>query len=130
MDENTRQSALDKIDSMKEFIGYPAEFLDNKKLDEFYKNLEIVPNDYLQAGLNVSIFKKDYTISQLRKPVNKSDWTSHGASSVVNAYFSSQENSIGKSEKFKITIFKQFYYKFKYKLIRYPGWNSTGHFLQ
>lgn len=43
MEEKTKRRALDKLESMKNHIGYPDELFDNMKLDEFYKKVEITP---------------------------------------------------------------------------------------
>ncbi|CAG5102248.1 Similar to Nep2: Neprilysin-2 (Drosophila melanogaster) [Cotesia congregata] len=95
MDEETRKSALDKAASMTSHIAYPDELLQDFKLEEFYENLELADNaSYLKNILNLTLFGTEYSFSKLRKPVNKSDWVSHGRPAVVNAFYSSIENSI------------------------------------
>lgn len=94
MDEETRKSALDKAESMSTHIAYPDELLDDRKLEEFYKKLEITPGNYLQSILNLTLFGTEYSFEKLRKPVNKSDWITHGKPAIVNAFYSSIENSI------------------------------------
>lgn len=96
MDEETKRAALDKADSMSSFIAYPDELLDDKKLEGFYAPLEITPGDYLQSVLNLTLFSTEYSLSQLRLPVNKSDWITYGDSAVVNAYYSPNDNSMRK----------------------------------
>ena len=97
MDEETKKSAMKKVETMNTHIAYPNELLDDKKLEEFFKNLEIIPDDYHQSLLNLSLFETDYSFSELRKPVNKSEWISHGIPAIVNAFYSPIENSIGTS---------------------------------
>ncbi|XP_008554181.1 neprilysin-2 isoform X1 [Microplitis demolitor] len=95
MDEVTRKSALEKAASMTSHIAYPDELLDDTKLEEFYENLQLDDNaSYLKNILNLTLFGTEYSFSKLRKPVNKSDWVSHGRPAVVNAFYSSIENSI------------------------------------
>lgn len=94
MDEETRRAALDKVDSMSSFIAYPDELLDDKKLEEFYDALEISPGNYLESVLNLTLFATEYSLAQLRLPVNKSDWVTYGDSAVVNAYYSPNDNSM------------------------------------
>lgn len=95
MDEETRKSALDKAASMTSHIAYPDELLQDSKLEEFYEKLELADNaSYLKNILNLTLFGTEYSFSKLRKPVNKSDWVSHGRPAVVNAFYSSIENSI------------------------------------
>ncbi|XP_033220989.1 neprilysin-2-like [Belonocnema kinseyi] len=74
MDEKTKTSALAKIKSMKNVIGYPDEILHDKNVDEYFKTLEITPNDLVQANANLSIFLLDHSFSNLRKTIEKSDW--------------------------------------------------------
>ncbi|XP_034935732.1 neprilysin-2-like isoform X2 [Chelonus insularis] len=94
MDEETRKSALDKAASMTTHIAYPDELLDDSKLEKFYEKLEFDDGNYLDCILNLTLFGTEYSFSKLRKPVNKSDWITHGRPAVVNAFYSSIENSI------------------------------------
>lgn len=96
MDDKTRQSALEKAASMSSHIAYPDELLDDNKLEEFYKNLELSEGNYLESILNLTLFGTEYSFSKLRRPVNKTDWVSHGRPAIVNAFYSSIENSIRK----------------------------------
>lgn len=96
MDDATREAALSKVKSMSTHIGYPDEIMDNKKLEEYYNRLEINPNDYLSSVLNMNVFGTDYAFNKLRKPVNKTDWVTHARPAIVNAFYSSIENSIRK----------------------------------
>lgn len=41
MDEKTKKNALEKADSMTAHIAYPDELLDNKKIEDFYKDVSI-----------------------------------------------------------------------------------------
>jgi len=94
MDADTRVRAKEKSLSMTTHIGYPDELLDDKKLTDLYDNLEMDDNNYLRNALNLTIFGTNYSFKKLRKPVNKTDWVSHGRPAVVNAYYSPLENSI------------------------------------
>ncbi|XP_019873600.1 neprilysin-2 isoform X2 [Aethina tumida] len=94
MDETTRKNALEKAKSMSTHIGYPDELTDDKKLEEFYGNLELDPDNYMRSILNLTLFGTRFSFKRLRQPVNKTDWITHGRPAVVNAYYSSIENSI------------------------------------
>lgn len=96
MDEKTRANALEKAADMTSHIAYPDELLDNRKLDEFYEGLELNSSDYLGSILNLTIFGTNFSFGRLRKPVNKTEWITHGRPAVVNAFYSSIENSIRK----------------------------------
>lgn len=105
MDEETRMAALDKAKAMTTHIGYPDEIMDNAKLEEYYKDLEINPDTYLESVLNMNVFGTDYAFNKLRKPVNKTDWVSHARPAIVNAFYSSIENSIRKC--LQVALFKE-----------------------
>lgn len=96
MDEKTRAAAHTKVKAMATHIGYPDELMDNKKLEEYYKDLEIDSKLYLESVLRMSVFGTDYSFNKLRKPVNKTDWITHARPAIVNAFYSSIENSIRK----------------------------------
>ena len=99
MDDETRISALLKLKVMSTYIGHPDELMDNAKIEEHYKNLEIDENKYFESALNLSKFYTDHEYSKLRKPVNKTDWTNHVETTVVNAFYTSYDNSISKKSK-------------------------------
>ncbi|XP_033212277.1 neprilysin-2-like [Belonocnema kinseyi] len=96
MDEETRASALAKLNSMENFIGYPEEIFDDMSLDEHYSMLEITPDDFLEAVSNVTIFSTEHSFNDLRKPDDNSDWTLH--MDIIRedsgAEYFQQENSI------------------------------------
>ncbi|XP_054271423.1 neprilysin-2 isoform X2 [Macrosteles quadrilineatus] len=94
MDEETRKNGLEKARAMTSHIAYPDEILDSSKLEEFYQKLEITQGNYLESVLNLTKFGLDFSFGRLRKPVNKTDWISHGRPAIVNAFYSSIENSI------------------------------------
>ncbi|CAH1722964.1 unnamed protein product [Chironomus riparius] len=94
MDSTTRVAALSKVKSMTTHIGYPDELMDDNKLIEFYKPVKVDENKYLESVLSINIFGTDRAFKKLREPVNKTDWITHSRPAVVNAFYSSIENSI------------------------------------
>lgn len=96
MDAETKMAAFDKAKAMTTHIGYPDEIMDNSKLEEYYGELTIDPDRYLESVLNMNVFGTDYAFNKLRKPVNKTDWVTHSRPAIVNAFYSSIENSIRK----------------------------------
>jgi predicted metalloendopeptidase len=94
MDEKTKQKGLQKAEAMAVHIAYPDELLDDKKLEDFYEKLEVDHNLYLESILNVTKFGMNYSFGRLRAQVNKTEWITHGRPAIVNAFYSSIENSI------------------------------------
>lgn len=94
MDDKTKLRAKAKLGSMKEYIGYPDEILENWRLEELYEKLHIIPDKHFMNGIHMSIWATDYSWGKLREVVDKTDWKRHGAPAIVNAFYSSIENSI------------------------------------
>ena len=69
MDPETKQRAHKKLRTIKDYIGYPEEILDNDKLEELYKGLEIDPNEYFKNGIHMSIWSTNYHWKKLREKV-------------------------------------------------------------
>ena len=72
MDSNTKQRAHQKLDAIKDYIGYPEEIMVNSNLEELYEGLQISPTDYFQNGINMSIWSTNYHWKKLREKVNLS----------------------------------------------------------
>lgn len=96
MDENTKMEMLQKIATIAAHIAYPSELLRGKELEEYYRDLHLSMDNHLQDVLNVNLFNTEISLSKLREPINQTNWISHGLSTFANAYYSPDENSIGK----------------------------------
>ncbi|XP_068624947.1 neprilysin-2 [Battus philenor] len=94
MDDITRSAALDKAKAMTSHIAYPNEMLNDDTLTKFYSGLEMSSDMLMESVLNLTLFGTDYLFKKLREPVNKTDWVTHGRPAIVNAFYSSIENSI------------------------------------
>lgn len=102
MDETTRAAALVKARNIVTHIGYPDELMDDKKLIEYYKKVTVDGAKFLESVLSIQTLATDLVYEKLRMSVNKTDWKTHSNSAVVNAAYSSIENSIRK--KFLVTL--------------------------
>ncbi|XP_043273874.1 neprilysin-2-like [Venturia canescens] len=94
IDEKTRRKTLEKIASMSTYIAYPDELLDDDKLEKLYENLEFSEDNYFENTWNLSAFEREYSLSELRKPVNFTDSLSLQSPTSVNAYYAPLTNSI------------------------------------
>lgn len=95
LDVETRAIAIKKAEEIRSFIGYPNELNDNAKLEEFYGNLEIQPDNYIANKLRLNIIETDRSFNRLRKSIDRTDWTMRSLSTDVNAYYHQSDNSIG-----------------------------------
>lgn len=127
MDPVTKLAAASKVDAIITHIGYPDELYDDKKLEDYHKTIEVDQMNYLPSILSINKFYMNYEFNSLRKPVNKTDWIAHSSPTVINAYYSFEENSIGMIFNFdffrKIEIFSIFHY------YRASGWYPARNFL-
>ena len=71
MDKDTTKSAHQKLDAIKDYIGYPEEILVNSNLEDLYQGLEISPINYFQNGINMSIWSTNYHWKKLREKVTQ-----------------------------------------------------------
>lgn len=93
----TKIKALEKLDYMFHLVGFPDELINNKILDDYYKDLKIKPNSFLKNMLNYNIFAIKKSSQRLRKSVLKNEWSDlSGASTSVNAFHITNFNSIRK----------------------------------
>ena len=65
MDDRTKEKAVDKARSTKEYVGYPDDLLNMNKLTDHFSELEI-GEDYFQNRLNMNTFDMKYSFSRLR----------------------------------------------------------------
>lgn len=98
MDGETKTFAKEKAKAITNHIGYPNELADISKLEEYYKELEIEPDNLMLDKLRLTVFATNRYFGKLREPVNKTDWETHSRPALVNAFYSGLENSIRKSK--------------------------------
>lgn len=96
MDENSRTAAIVKANQMDFHIAYPDELVDDNKLEEYYRDLELQPDSLIHSIGNIYKFFAIRSIRKLRQPVNKTNWETHSRATTVNAFYSLTENSIRK----------------------------------
>lgn len=94
MDGQTREAAKRKAQAITAHIGYPNELGDNNELEEYYRDLDIQPDDLLLNTLRLTAFYFDRSLNKLREPVNKTDWEEHATPSIVGAQYKAKENAI------------------------------------
>lgn len=96
MDAETKTAANAKADSMKEQMGFADELLDDDKLVEYYNTFEatINENEYYESVFGWNKASSLRNNRRLREPIDKDDWTSVTTPAIVNAFYSSLENTI------------------------------------
>jgi membrane metallo-endopeptidase-like protein 1 len=94
MDEGTRAKAHEKLQSIKDYIGFPKEILNNTLIEELYDGIEVSNDTFYQNSINMGKWSVKYSWSKFREQIDKTDWKRHANPAVVNAYYSGIENSI------------------------------------
>ena len=105
MDEETRMSALEKIDSLKSVIAYPDEFMNDSIIENYYDSLEMVPGQYLQNMMNLNRLIKNHKIRQLRESViGGYDWKEFEYTTRANAFYYFEYNTLSNEKNWIIFI--------------------------
>ncbi|XP_058790778.1 neprilysin-2-like [Phymastichus coffea] len=94
MDEATKDVAKKKLRSVKEYVAYPDEFLDDEKIDTYFQDLAVHSESFLKNHLNLNLFKLNKHLEELEKLVNETDWTKIGYTAIVEAFYGPAINSI------------------------------------
>lgn len=95
MDDKTRQAALEKLDAMTVSIGHAEELMDDKKVDDYYKELIISPGLYVKSAFNITAFVEKQNYRALRRSSDEYSWTLNRNVALVNAYYIPLKNNIG-----------------------------------
>ena len=68
-------------------IGYPPELVDNLKLEELHRGLNIKPNEHFKNQHRASVFNAGQGFKKLREPVDKMDWRLQTSAATVEAWY-------------------------------------------
>jgi putative endopeptidase len=85
MSNETKKKANEKLHAITRKIGYPDKFKD-------YKGLEISRESFFRNLMNSTKWNYDYVISQIGKPVDRTQWGM--TPPTVNAYYNPSNNEI------------------------------------
>ncbi|KAJ6649466.1 Neprilysin-2 [Pseudolycoriella hygida] len=94
MDDETRRIALEKARTTTYLIGYPDELLNETKIEEYFRNLEIQSDNFLANHLRLDTFEKDVLFGHLISVTDKVDWTFISRPTEVNAFNVLQLNNL------------------------------------
>jgi neprilysin len=96
MDDVTKRNAHEKASSMRSQMAYADELLDESKLSEYYLNFPVTvdENAYHETVLSLGKASTAYSLSRLRQPIDKLEWPAFVTPAIVNAFYSSNENTI------------------------------------
>ncbi|XP_034947043.1 neprilysin-4-like [Chelonus insularis] len=92
MDTDTRAKAHKKLNAMKPFVGFPEWIMDAKKLNDYYKEADVVEGKLFKTFLSLTNVGINKTLNSLREKPDKNRWISAGTT--VNAFYSAILNSV------------------------------------
>uniref|UniRef100_A0A3P9N4P3 Neprilysin n=1 Tax=Poecilia reticulata TaxID=8081 RepID=A0A3P9N4P3_POERE len=92
MDEETKKAAEEKARAIRERIGYSEDIMDDKYLNNEYKDLSYSAEEYFENILENLEYVQKKRLRRLRVKVNKEEWVTGAA--VVNAFYSASKNQI------------------------------------
>ena len=96
MDAETKKGAEKKASTISEQIGFADELMDDSKITEFYATwpAEVSEMEYFESIRRLSIASTTRNNKRLFEPIDKTEWTAQVTPAIVNAFYSSIENSI------------------------------------
>lgn len=98
MDNETRETAIEKAKSMNSFVAYPNASYNNEfNLDEYYEGLELRTDSFAENMLRISRFDTTKNLANLHNPVQGPEFIIRSKAAIVNALYYTQSNSVCKS---------------------------------
>lgn len=96
MDEETKKGADAKATSISEQIGFADELLNDEKIKEFYETwpAEVNEAQYFESIRRLNVASTYRNNKRLKEAIDKKEWTAQVTPAIVNAFYSSIENSI------------------------------------
>ncbi|XP_061684047.1 neprilysin-like isoform X3 [Syngnathoides biaculeatus] len=92
MDEVTKKAAEEKVRAIREQIGYADNIMDDKYLNDEYKDLNYSAEEFFENIVQTATFNNKKILQKLRVDVNKDEWVSGAA--IINAFYSWRKNII------------------------------------
>ena len=87
MDSKTKIRAHVKVNSMTSFIGYEKEILDNELLNDFYSDLELDSENFMENMLDLAKSINRYDTREFRKPIDKLSWKLNSGAELSSMLF-------------------------------------------
>ncbi|XP_061537525.1 neprilysin-like isoform X1 [Phycodurus eques] len=92
MDAVTKKAAEEKVRAIREQIGYADNIMDDKYLNDEYKDLNYTAEEFFENIVHTAAFNNKKILQKLRVDVNKDEWVSGAA--IINAFYSWRKNII------------------------------------
>lgn len=105
MDNETRETAIEKAKYMDSFVAYPnASYNNDFNLDQYYEGLELRTDNFAENFLRISHFDNAKKLINLHSPIESPSFTIREKTALVNAFYSPRANSVCKSFPFNLCL--------------------------
>ncbi|CAM6054377.1 unnamed protein product, partial [Sphagnum tenellum] len=94
LDDTTKHEAMNKLSTMKYFVGYPDEILNKTIVEEHFSGIEITEDDYFGNFIRLVKWNQQFQFSRLNKEVEKTAWIDHSLVLFVDAFYDLHANAI------------------------------------
>lgn len=94
MDKGTKSVASKKAKALKKLISYSDDLLDDNFITQEFKHLHLDEDNFLNLTINISRFYNYLEYSELRKPVDNSEWFEYQHAADVTATYDPPRNSL------------------------------------
>lgn len=92
MDDVTQQRALNKLDGFLPMIGYPDWILNVTRLDKYYENITVIPDQLFNSYVNHEKEEVKRALNKYGSVPDRKEWDMDPFT--VNAYYAAARNSI------------------------------------
>lgn len=97
MDDESKVAAINKANLLSFDIGYPDELVDDNNLVEYFKGLELQPDELLNNFMRINKFLSYRKKCRLHKLVIHTDWEQRATRvTKVDAFYAVSRNTIRK----------------------------------
>lgn len=96
MDNDTKTAANNKADTIQAQMGFADELMNDTKIEEYYSTFgeTVDETQFYESIFRWNIASSNRNNKRLREPIDKTEWTSQVTPAIVNAFYSSLENTI------------------------------------
>lgn len=94
--ESSKTGALNRVNSLLTFVGYPDELLNETLINQFHASLVLKPDEFAQNYLNIKRWDRARDLSRLihQDAAQLDSWKLFELATSVNAFYSVDYNSI------------------------------------
>ncbi|XP_072047749.1 membrane metallo-endopeptidase-like 1 isoform X2 [Amphiura filiformis] len=92
IDEETKVAVREKVDAIREQIGFPEWITDDADLNKQYEKVDVNEDEYFENKANFLRYWAQKSLSSLRKPIEKNKWDT--GLFEVNAWYTASANQI------------------------------------